>query len=179
MKSLLTLPCLLLAMLYASYVSGDSPADTLDALHGAGAAGTSPAFLSQLTSAAVVLGLPGQPRLAGNALREFIATGFAAGENWQYRGSQREVRYSNSGDVAWFDEYLEGNGGGGGWGSGVLVRTGAGWRIAQYSLSAAAGLKATAAAGAQAPAATQETDATTGEPECRRMRHKTNKVSNC
>jgi len=190
MKSLFTLPCLLLAMLYAGYASGDSPADTLDALLEAGAQGDSAAFMSQLTPDAVVLGLAGHPRLAGSALREFIDAGFAAGELWQYRATQREVRYATAGDVAWFDEYLESNRGGSGWGSGVVVKTGAGWRIALYSLNLATGLQATAvapgplvgesaAAGAPVPAPTPETGATAREPECRRMRHKTNKASNC
>ena len=189
MKRLLTLSGLLLTLLCAGHASGDAATDALDALHRAGAAADTAAFLSLLTADAVVLGLPGNSRLAGQSLRDHIGAGSTRGEAWNYRGTQRAIRYSADGAVAWFDESLEHDQQGRGWGSGVLVRTGAGWKVAQYSfnLPAASGEAPVAAAVGAGPdsgtpaAAASETDG--AEPvqrhECRKLRHKTNKASRC
>jgi len=186
MKNQLIMPGLLLALLWAGYASGDTPADALDALHRAGENADPAAFISLLTSDAVVLGLAGNARLTGKSLRDFIGASFPGGEAWNYRGAQREIRYSADGTVAWFDESLTRDHLERGRGSGVLVRTGAGWRVAQYSLNLCAN------SGRPPPAAGTQKDtaaaAAVGEPgvtapedkrECRRMRHKTNKVSSC
>jgi hypothetical protein len=192
MKNQRILPVLLLALLWAGYASGETPADALDALHRAGENADPAAFISLLTSDAVVLGLPGNAHLSGKSLRDYIGASFPGGEAWNYRGAQREIRYSADGAVAWFDEALAHDHLARGWGSGVLVRTGAGWRVAQYSLNLCADSSRppSAAAGAQQGPGTQtETAAAEAdEPgvaapekkrECRKIRHKTNKASSC
>jgi len=182
MKSPFSLPCLLLVLLYASYAAGDAPANTLDALHEAGTKADPAVFASLLTADAVVLGFEGQPRLAGDALRARINASFTAGRAWRYRATERDIRYSPAGDVAWFDEFLAGQQGRSGWGTGVLVRTSAGWRVAQYNLNLSPdpGVPAVATSTAAAPAAavSRETEAPE-KKECRQLRHKTNKVSSC
>jgi len=187
-------PGLLLVLLWAGHAAGDSPAATLDALHEAGDQADPAAFVSLLTADAVVLGWAGKPRLAGQSLRDQIDAAFARGDAWNYRGTRREIRYSADGAVAWFDESLERDQRVRGWGSGVLIRSDAGWRVALYSLNlssepgvpapvpaAAAAEPVTQSAGhAGKPVATEPDGAAPAQQrECRRMRHKTNKASNC
>lgn len=194
MKHRFTLPVMLLALICASYASGDSATDALDALHRAGAEANPATFISLLTADAVVLGLPGNTRLSGQSLRDHIGASFSSSEAWNYRGAQRQIRYSDDGAVAWFDESLEHDQQGRGWGSGVLVRSGAGWRVAQYSLNMPADIDAPPPLAAPAvvsvgnePGTQAETAAAsemeTPEPvqqhECRKLRHKTNKASRC
>jgi ketosteroid isomerase-like protein len=54
---------------------------------------------------------------------------------WTYHPSERQVRYSSDGKLAWFDERLENAGYGVLRGSGVLHLEAAGWRIVHYSMT--------------------------------------------
>ena len=170
-----TVAALLLGFFLAvSAMAEASPESTLDALHQAGAAGDQAGFVALLAPDAVFIGVvDGDARLQGAALRDFIS----AGSDWDYRATEREVRVSGDGTVAWFDEVLRREPLAGGRGSGVLVSSDGVWKIAQYHLSAPqADVAATAVAPAPAaPAATQAQQ----KPECRKIRHKTNKQASC
>jgi len=65
--------------------------------------------------------------------RAYARPHFAKGKAWSFRSTRRAIRIS--GDVAWFDEDLDTPNLGPARGSGVLVRTPAGWKIEQYNLS--------------------------------------------
>lgn len=173
------------------------PATALDALHQAGARADPAAFLLLLTTDAVFLGVNGNTRLEGQSLRDFVSTNFSRGGAWNYHSDQRDIRLSADGAVAWFDESLEHDQLGHGRGSGVLVKNGGGWRIAQYNLTLPASdhLVMSAAPSNQETAAPKNSDstglsddpaaieATTTEPkkrtQCRKIRHKTNKRARC
>jgi hypothetical protein len=174
-----------------------APADTLDTLQRAGAEADPTAFLALLSTDAVFLGVDGKSRLEGQSLRSFVSEQFSRGAGWGYRSHQREIRLSADGGVAWFDESLEHDQLGRGWGSGVLIKTDAGWRIAQYSLTVPAPDDMTTSVArlsqeTAVPVKNVSTDtssdattaeATTTEPKektkCRRIRHKTNKMARC
>jgi hypothetical protein len=202
MMQRLSLLVLMIAALGALPARGESPETVLDNLLRARAVSDPAAFLGQLAPDAVVLGMHGSGALSGPALQDSIATLFADGAAAGYRRVHRDIRYSAAGDTAWFNESLESPAGGRAWGSGVLVRTGAGWKVAQYStgpaqLSPTAGSApvpapadmAAPAGPVQAagePTATDSpanSDTAAAEPakkrECRRMRHKTNRASSC
>lgn len=157
-----------------------SPDAALDALHRAGAEATPSAFISLLADDVVFLGMAGSTRLQGAAVREFVNAGFSDGGGWAYRSSDREVQLSTDGSVAWFDEALSHQQQGSGRGSGVLVRDGGNWLVAQYNLTVplpsdaaqSPGLRSLLGAEAAPPAGPPS-------PECRALRHKTNKKGGC
>jgi hypothetical protein len=108
----------------------------------------------------------------------------------------RELRVSEDGSVAWFEESLEHDALGRGWGSGVMINTSEGWKIAQYNLTVSAPndiatsvLPISQDASTPAKNVSNETskdavaEAVVPPPEkkkaCRKIRHKTNKVSRC
>jgi hypothetical protein len=186
MKSIATTFALLLGLVLATQARAEtSPAATLDAFYKAGAGADQSAFIAQLAADAVLLGVDGDARLQGQSLRDYVSESFGSpgltnGNAWALDSSDREIRLSADGSVAWFDESLQHDQLGSGRASGVLVANGGNWKIAQYNrtlsttgieVSSPAGLSA-AAAGTAAPAAPQK-------PECKQLRHKTNKKSSC
>jgi hypothetical protein len=60
---------------------------------------------------------------------------FAKGKAWSFTAVSRHVSFSRDGTVAWFDEALSTPNMGPARGSGVLVKDGGEWKIAQYNLS--------------------------------------------
>lgn len=198
MKIQPTVCALLLFLAYSHHTFAEgAPASTLEALQQAGAEADPAAFLALLSTDAVFLGVDGTNRLQGQSLRSFVSEQFSRGEAWEYRSHGREIMLSADGEVAWFNETLAHDQLGHGWGSGVLIKTGAGWRVAQYNFSIVApdNITASVAPINQQPANseadisidtasdTAAPDTLTTEPEkkkgCRRIRHKTNKVSRC
>jgi hypothetical protein len=157
-----------------------SPDTALDALHQAGADANAAAFEALLAEDVVFLGVGSAGRLEGQAARAYFSEYLAQGNAWAYRSSLRETRVSADGSVAWFDETLEHGQLGLGRGTGVLVRSGEGWKVAQYNLTvpvsggaAAPGvLNGSGAAGVQ-PAEVQE------KKRCMMTSHKTNTRAKC
>ena len=199
---------LLLLLAAGNTVSaGDTPGSTLDALHRAGAAADHNAFAAELTTDTMLLGLAGDQRWEGPDVDEALQRYFSGGGTWTFQAQEREIKLSPGGTLAWFSESLADSGSTDGWGSGVLVKTDSGWRVAQYHLTppvatiaestAIAPTAVTATpAGDTGATGIQEESLTTGsssavqpaaeptaeEPEkkkCRKKRHKTNWASNC
>ena len=156
-----------------------SPDAALETLHKAGANANETEFVAALAPDAVFIGGGDAVRLQGQALRNFISESFASGNAWDYRSSGRDVRLSADGTVAWFDESLEHDQLGRGRGSGVLVQSGGGWQIVQYVLTVplpgSAVVSEVVTPGVVAPAAPD----TARKPQCRKVRHKTNKKASC
>ncbi|HEY6131989.1 MAG TPA: nuclear transport factor 2 family protein [Halioglobus sp.] len=185
MKIKVMLCALLLGSVSCIQVLADaSPEDTLDALHKAGVDADRSAFLSLLTQDVVLLGMAGGNRLEGQSARDFVSAQFARGDAWAYRSRARDIRLSADGSVAWFDEALEQDQFGSGRGTGVLVRSDEGWKIAQYHLtlplpaSGAPLNNATGAPNNPAAAATQATEKQE-KPKCQMISHKTNTRAKC
>ena len=78
--------------------------------------------------------MDGAARLEGQSAREFFDEHLMQGNAWAYRSSARETRLSPDGSMAWFDETLEHDQLGRGRGTGVLIRSREGWKLAQYNL---------------------------------------------
>lgn len=170
----------LLGVLFTVQANADaSPGAALETLQQAGADANEAHFVAVLAPDAVFLGVGDGKRLQGQALRNFISESFASGNTWGYRSSERVVRLSADGTVAWFDESLEHDQLGRGRGSGVLIQSGGVWQVAQYDLTVSLpGTTAVSAAespAAVAPAVTEPPR----KPECRKARHKTNKKATC
>lgn len=174
MKTVSRVGAVLLCLLINGQAMAElSPQATLDSLHEAGADADPVAFTAVLAPDAVFLGVADTARLQGQALRDFIDDSFSSGNVWDYQTSTRDVQLSADGSVAWFDEMLESDQLGRAYGSGVLTYSGGVWRVVQYSLVASP--EAPGVAAPLVPVTPQEPK----KPECRKLRHKTNKKSSC
>lgn len=184
-----TIGALLLGLAIAVQAHADtSPTATLDAFYAASAGSNQSAFIAQLTEDAVLLGVDGGERLQGEALRDYVSKSFGSesatatnGNSWGYHSSDRHIRLSADGTVAWFDESLQHEQLGAGRASGVLVANGGNWKIAQYNRIAPLPSVAVASpAGAAAPAAAAAVPAAGPKKSgCMQLRHKTNSKGGC
>lgn len=121
----------------------------LDALHASASRADGASYLALFAPGAVFLGTDPDERWPLEKFHSYATARFATGRGWTYLVRDRHV--TTRGDVAWFDEALEGEVLGACRGSGVAVRGGGssmsqggggdsefgGWRIAQYSLTMA------------------------------------------
>lgn len=110
-------------------------AGVLDAWHAAAAAADEEKYFSYFTPDAVFLGTDASERWTRDEFRKWAHPYFAKGKAWSFRATARWISFAPDRTVAWFDEALETPNLGPCRGSGVLVATPAGWKIAQYNLS--------------------------------------------
>ena len=108
---------------------------TLDALHAAAARADGPAYFALFAPRATFIGTDPGEHWDLPAFHEYADPFFARGQGWTYEPFDRHVTLSEHGDVAWFIERLRNAKYGETRGSGVLVRYGDHWLIAQYVLS--------------------------------------------
>lgn len=109
--------------------------EMLDDFHDAAADADFERYFGHMTEDSVFLGTDATERWVGEQFRAFAKPHFGAGQGWTYRPRERRIDISAAGDVAWFDELLENEKLGTCRGSGVVVRDGDVWRVAQYNLS--------------------------------------------
>ncbi len=107
----------------------------LEDWHAAAAAADEARYFGHFDSQAVFLGTDGSERWSVDEFRRYAHPHFAKGKAWSFRSVERHVAFSPDGSVAWFDEKLETPNLGPSRGSGVLLQTTDGWKIAQYNLS--------------------------------------------
>jgi hypothetical protein len=107
----------------------------LNALHQAASAADGDAYFSLFAEAAVFLGTDATERWSVDEFKDFAEPYFAAGRGWTYTKKDRHIFISADGATAWFDELLWNDTYGTCRGTGVLLLTAAGWRIAQYNLT--------------------------------------------
>ncbi|MEM7766542.1 MAG: nuclear transport factor 2 family protein [Pseudomonadota bacterium] len=110
-------------------------AAVLDDLHRLASGGDLAAYLSVYTADAMFFGTDESERWTLEDLRTYAEPAFADGEGWTYTPLQRDIVLGPMGNVAWFDEVLGHARYPNTRGSGVLVRTDAGWKVAQYNLT--------------------------------------------
>lgn len=107
----------------------------LDAWHAAASAANEEKYFSYFTPDAVFLGTDGTERWTRDEFRKWAHPYFAKGKAWSFRTVSRNIAFAPDRTVAWFDEALDTPNMGPCRGSGALLSTPAGWRIAQYNLS--------------------------------------------
>ena len=107
----------------------------LDDWLAAAAAADEARYFGHFAPEAVFLGTDATERWTVDEFRRYAHPYFAKGKAWSFRAVSRHVAFSKDGSVAWFDEALDTPNLGPSRGSGVLVRTPAGWKIAHYDLS--------------------------------------------
>jgi len=138
-----TAALLCLALLTATPDAGTPAASTptasvntvLDDWHKAAAQADEARYFGHFTPDAVFLGTDATERWTRDAFRAWAKPHFSKGKAWSFTSVSRQVSFSKDGAVAWFDEALSTPNMGPARGSGVLVKDGGAWKIAQYNLS--------------------------------------------
>lgn len=110
-------------------------AAVIDDWHAAAAAADEERYFGHMADGAVFLGTDATERWTKAEFRAYAHPHFAKGKAWSFRSVRRSVSFSTDGRIAWFDEDLDTPNLGPSRGSGVLVQTDGGWKIAQYNLS--------------------------------------------
>lgn len=105
----------------------------LDTLHARAAEADFDGYFELYHEDAVFLGTDRSEYWTVDELRAYAKPHFEAGTGWTYRPLERHVHVA--GDTAWFEERLEHARYGETRGTGVLLRTEAGWRVVQYHLT--------------------------------------------
>lgn len=105
----------------------------LDDWHDAAAKADEERYFGHFAQGGVFLGTDAKERWTVPEFRQYAHPHFAKGKAWTFRSVRRVVTFH--GDLAWFDEDLDTPHLGPARGSGVLMREGGGWKIAQYNLS--------------------------------------------
>ena len=107
----------------------------LDTFHQSAAQADASSYLQLLSDDAIFLGTDGAERWNKQEFSEFVRPYFSAGKGWLYTPLSRNITITTSKASAFFDEALVNKNYGRCRGTGVLVKTPHGWKIAQYSLS--------------------------------------------
>lgn len=107
----------------------------LDDWHRAAAEADEGRYFSHFTADGVFLGTDATERWTRDEFRKWAAPHFARKKAWSFKATRRHVTLARDGSIAWFDEELATPNLGPARGSGVLVKEGDTWKIAQYNLS--------------------------------------------
>jgi hypothetical protein len=107
----------------------------LDSLHDAASKADEVRYFEQFAPGATFLGTDASERWALEEFRAYAAARFKRGTAWTYIPRERHVDLAPGGRSAWFDELLDNAKYGRCRGTGVLVRTPRGWKVAQYHLT--------------------------------------------
>ena len=110
-------------------------ASVLDGFHEAASRADAAAYFGALAPDAVFIGTDPGERWTLAEFRAFADPYFSQGRGWTYSPRDRHIALDASGDTAWFDEMLDNDSYGVTRGTGVLVRAGGAWKIAQYHLT--------------------------------------------
>ena len=124
-----------LAIVSAVAADTDAVSSVLDDFHSAASAADEERYFSHFTPEAVFLGTDASERWTVAEFREYAHPHFSEGRGWTYVATERHVMFSPDGRLAWFDETLRNEKYGETRGTGVLHKTGQGWKIAHYSLT--------------------------------------------
>jgi hypothetical protein len=106
----------------------------LDSWHKAAANAEFDNYFSYMTSNGVFIGTDATENWQLNAFKTFSKPYFDKGKAWNFTSLRRNIYFDKSQNTAWFDELLDTQmkicrG------SGVLIKEGKNWKIAQYVLS--------------------------------------------
>lgn len=107
----------------------------LDDWHAAAAAADRERYVGHLADETVFMGTDATVRWGREAFVEYLTPHFERGDGWTFEPRERRITVAEDGRTAWFDELLDSATYGELRGSGVLIREGEAWKIAQYNLS--------------------------------------------
>ena len=112
-----------------------SVAAALDDFHDAASKADFARYFAHFDDDAVFLGTDATERWTRAQFADYVRPHFSEGKGCTYHPTERHVTIASDGRYAWFDERLANEKYGDTRGSGVLVRRGKEWKIAQYNLT--------------------------------------------
>jgi hypothetical protein len=119
--------------------AASSPAEkiaaVLDDWHQAASVADEPRYFGYFAPNGVFMGTDATERWTVAAFHAWAKPYFDRKAAWSFHAHDRHIDFSADGATAWFDELLDTPNLGPCRGSGVLVRIGQEWKIAQYNLS--------------------------------------------
>jgi len=119
-----------------TYADSDIDIDkTLNSFHQAASEANLHQYFALLTDDAVFLGTDATERWTKTEFKHFVEPLFNKGHGWTYKTLERHITVNKKNNSAFFDELLENKNYGLCRSSGLLYKTEAGWKIAQYNLS--------------------------------------------
>jgi hypothetical protein len=107
----------------------------LDSLHHAASKADEHRYFDLFADDAIFYGTDDAERWTKDQFRAYAHPYFTQGKGWTYTVADRHIFFSTDRRTAWFDERLDNAKWGRCRGSGVLLRTTDGWKIAQYNLT--------------------------------------------
>jgi ketosteroid isomerase-like protein len=110
-------------------------AAVLDALHEAASQADGPRYFDLFAEEAVFLGTDITERWTVPEFKAYALPFFEQGRGWTYTPTTRFIYLAADGQTAWFDETLDNANLGACRGTGVLVKAGDAWKVAQYNLT--------------------------------------------
>ena len=109
--------------------------EVLTTFHRAASEADGDLYFSLFAEDAIFIGTDASERWTVGEFRVFAKPYFSQGRGWTYTATARNIDVAPGGTVAWFDEILWNETYGTCRGTGVLLLTESGWRIAQYHLA--------------------------------------------
>jgi ketosteroid isomerase-like protein len=108
----------------------------LDALHSSASKADSDTYFNLFADDAIFIGTDAEEFWTLEQFKSYTMPYFSKGQGWTYIPKNRDIKFSQSGDVAWFHEILISESYGTTRGTGVLIREeDKQWKIAQYHLT--------------------------------------------
>ena len=107
-------------------------ASQLDRFHQAAANAEFDTYFNMFSKDGVFIGTDAKERWSVDDFKSYVKPYFDQGKGWRYIPRDRTIVVH--GDVAWFDELLDNDAYGECRGSGVLLKEGGEWKVAQYNL---------------------------------------------
>ncbi len=119
----------------AAAPAADQIGKMLDDWHQAASVADEVRYFAHFAPNGVFMGTDATERWTAEAFHVWAKPYFDRKKAWSFRAHDRHVDFSPDGSTAWFDEMLDTPNLGPCRGSGVVVKIGGQWRIAQYNLS--------------------------------------------
>jgi len=107
----------------------------IDDFHDAAAHADEERLIGHLMPDGIFMGTDANERWSPSDLRAYAHPRFSQGKGWVFHVKRRAITLSRDGEIAWFDEDLQGEKLGAARGSGVLVRKDGRYLLAQYNLA--------------------------------------------
>ena len=128
---------ILLGLVFFSlFAAANSEHDAvLDDFHQAAGEANYDKYINLLDKDAIYLGTDSSERWNKDEFSAFVKPYFSQGKGWLYRPVERHITLTQASNIVFFDELLENENYGRCRGSGLLIKTKAGWKILQYNLS--------------------------------------------
>ncbi len=127
--------CLLIALPAFAQTPAKAVDSVLDDWHRAAATADEARYFGHFAPTGIFMGTDATERWTVDEFRKWAKPQFQRKSAWNFTPRDRHVSFSADGATAWFDEMLDTPNLGVCRGSGVLLRLGGEWKIAQYNLS--------------------------------------------